>query len=395
MTTTAPEQKPKKVELLIQNRLYDLTKFCKVHPGGAEIIEDFNGCDATDYFYALHSDDARKMLKNMPSTEVPDEDKVPQSEYLTTTFELEKAGKFKANPYMECFLFFHTVPLFFGAFYFANSYPTIAACCLGIATLAISWSAHMWEHQRNNILNKVSSWLTPLFAGISPNWWSTKHNRHHVSTNEVEYDGDIQLFPFLWLWKPKKEQDSWNRGLQHIYFSALYSIIDIKWQIDSLMWAFTHRRKHEFALLVLHWAIKLTLPWRVWVLAVLITGTIIGWVVTASHQAEDKIFDKREFVPKGPKTSKYQINDYMRHQLMTTRNIRISSLIVHYLCGGMQFQTEHHVFPRMPLYRLPWIQPMVKEYAKKHDIEFKEDDLFDITKRNYQNLETFAKVKVE
>jgi len=386
------EQK-KKVEVVFENRLYDLTKFCKVHPGGSQIIEDFNGCDATDHFYALHSNAARKMLKNMPSVEVPEEDKVPQSDYLKTTFELEKAGKFDANPFVEALLFFHAMPLFIAAFYFANSYPTISACCLGIGMLTLSWSAHMWEHQRNNILGKVSAFTTPFFAGISPNWWSTKHNRHHVSTNEILHDSDIQLFPFIYLWKPKKSEDSWNRGLQHIYFSALYSIITIKWQIDSVMWAVKYRRYSEVAYLALHWAVKLTLPWRVWVLAVLITGTIIGWVVTASHQAEDKVFDKREFVPKG--ASKYQINDYMYHQLITTRGIRINSWIIHYLCGGMQFQIEHHIFPRMPLYRLPWIQNYVKQYCKDHNIDYKEDDLFDITKRNFENIETFAKVKIE
>ena len=33
--------------------------------------------------------------------------------------------------------------------------------------------------------------------------------------------------------------------------------------------------------------------------------------------------------------------------------------------GGMQFQTEHHLFPQIPFYRLPDAVPIIKEELAK------------------------------
>ena len=46
----------------------------------------------------------------------------------------------------------------------------------------------------------------------SRRWWSNKHNMHHALTNEVGYDEDIALDPFIFLWKPDPKNDlNWLR----------------------------------------------------------------------------------------------------------------------------------------------------------------------------------------
>lgn len=35
------------------------------------------------------------------------------------------------------------------------------------------------------------------------------------------------------------------------------------------------------------------------------------------------------------------------------------------LMGGMQFQTEHHLFPQIPFYNLPKAMPIIKEELAK------------------------------
>ena len=385
----------KKIEFVIENRLYDVTKFGKIHPGGDLILENFNDCDVTDYFYALHSEKARKMLKNMPSTEVPDKDKLPESWYLKLMYQLEKGHLFKANYFIEALQIAHTIGFLFLATWWGNTYPLLAAVCLGFGTLLGGWIGHQSDHQRNNIMRAVNLVYVPICDGLSPAWWSDKHNRHHLSTNEVDYDGDIQLFPFIYLWTPKKEQDRWNRGLQHIYFSALYSILQIKWQFDSLMYAINHRIYKELIGLVIHWIWYLCfLPWKVWVLGVLIAGTISAWVVTASHQAEVKLDGKRDFAPGEVVKSKYQIHDYFAHQIVTTRNIFINSWFINYISGGMQYQIEHHIFPRIPLYKLPEVKPLIEKICAERGLEYMEESFWEITKRNFSNIAEFAKVKV-
>lgn len=383
----------KKTNIIIDNRLYDVTKFTKFHPGGAQIIEEFDNCDTTDYFYAIHSNNARKMLKNMRSTEVDEQDKIPASDYIQVSEALEKEGLFKADYVVEAVQILHTVAFCFLATYYSHTYPLLAVFCLGIGTLLGGWIGHQCDHQRNNVMRDVNLVYATVIDGFSPNWWATKHNRHHLSTNEMEHDGDIQLYPFLYLWAPKPDQDSWNRPLQHIYFSALYSILHLKWQLDSLQWSISNRLYKELVGLAVHWCWYFMMPWQVWLLGVLLSGSIAAWVVTASHQAEEKLENKHQFSSES-KQSKYQIHDYVAHQVVTTRNIDIKSWLLNYMCGGMQYQIEHHIFPRIPLYKLGEVKPIVMKYCMDRGLEYREESLWEITKRNFNTIETYAKVKV-
>jgi len=123
----------------------------------------------------------------------------------------------------------------------------------------------------------------------------------------------------------------------------------------------------------------------------LISGTIAAWVVTANHQSEDKLDSKNVMaIEKQTAQSKYKIHDFAQHQIVTTRDINIDSWFVSYLCGGMQYQIEHHLFPRIPLYKLSQIKPYVMEFCRENGYEFKQEGFVEITKRNYQTLEHFA-----
>jgi len=380
--------------ILIDNKVYDVTKFAKFHPGGNKIIEEFNNCDTTDYFYALHSNAARKMLKNMQCTEVAPEDRITPSDYIQMSEKLEKAGLFKADYVVEAVQILHTLAFCFLATYYSHTYPLIAVFCLGIGTLLGGWIGHQCDHQRNNVMRDVNLVYATVIDGFSPQWWSWKHNRHHLSTNEMDYDGDIQLAPFIYLWNPKKAEDSWNRGIQHVYFSALYSILHLKWQLDSLLWAVERRNYKELIGLAVHWVWYMMMPWKVWLLGVLVSGTITGWVVTASHQSEHKIETKKDFFTGVTAKSKYQIHDYVAHQVVTTRNIDLSSWLLNYMCGGMQYQIEHHIFPRIPLYKLGEVKPIVQQYCAERGLEYREESLWEITKRNYKTVEGIAKAKI-
>jgi len=40
--------------MIINGDVYDISKFANVHPGGAQVLLDYGGKDATEAFYALH-----------------------------------------------------------------------------------------------------------------------------------------------------------------------------------------------------------------------------------------------------------------------------------------------------------------------------------------------------
>lgn len=50
--------------MVIDGKVYDITKFIEEHPGGEEVLIEQAGLDATESFEEIgHSDDARELLK--------------------------------------------------------------------------------------------------------------------------------------------------------------------------------------------------------------------------------------------------------------------------------------------------------------------------------------------
>ncbi|CAJ1081538.1 cytochrome b5 [Xyrichtys novacula] len=52
--------------IIINNKVYDVTKFLEEHPGGEEVLREQGGGDATESFEDVgHSTDAREMAQDM------------------------------------------------------------------------------------------------------------------------------------------------------------------------------------------------------------------------------------------------------------------------------------------------------------------------------------------
>lgn len=67
----------------------------------------------------------------------------------------------------------------------------------------------------------------------------------------------------------------------------------------------------------------------------------------------------------GPPTG----NDWFQKQTSGTLNIECASWM-DWFHGGLQFQIEHHLFPRLPRCQLRKISPIVVELCKKHNLPY-------------------------
>ncbi|KAH8293319.1 hypothetical protein KR018_001077 [Drosophila ironensis] len=64
MATVAQHNKPNDLWMVIDNKVYDVTKFLKEHPGGEQALTNHAGKESTKAFNDVgHSRDARKLLK--------------------------------------------------------------------------------------------------------------------------------------------------------------------------------------------------------------------------------------------------------------------------------------------------------------------------------------------
>ncbi|KAJ3340181.1 Cytochrome b5 type B (outer mitochondrial membrane) [Gonapodya sp. JEL0774] len=74
----------KDIWVVIENSVYDITKFLDEHPGGEEVLIEQAGQDATEAFEEIgHSDDARKMLKTYLVGAVKNPDQKPVKKKVT------------------------------------------------------------------------------------------------------------------------------------------------------------------------------------------------------------------------------------------------------------------------------------------------------------------------
>merc|ERR1711988_1171085 len=75
--------------------------------------------------------------------------------------------------------------------------------------------------------------------------------------------------------------------------------------------------------------------------------------------------------------------DFWKLQVTTTRNIigghGFPQWFVDWLCGGLQYQVDHHLFPMMPRHNLKKCHDLVESFCKEWGVQYHEADLVDGT----------------
>jgi fatty acid desaturase len=67
--------------------------------------------------------------------------------------------------------------------------------------------------------------------------------------------------------------------------------------------------------------------------------------------------------------------DYLRRQVLTSRNVR-GSRLVDFALGGLNYQIEHHLFPNMPRPSLRHAQPLVRAFCAERGLAYSESSVF-------------------
>jgi len=383
MTKSASESSPLLVK--IGEKWVNLDVWKRVHPGGAQSLERFRGQDATDAFESLHSIDAIKMVEKMKNVEssVPKKmlDEVTKPTQASVSFR-----KFRAQLLSEGWFertwsidFFHVglITLFaIVGTYISYSSPYLAALLIGLAMQQAGWIGHDYIHGRGKMSFILGIGIGSLFNGFSSRWWSEKHNKHHVHTNQFGVDDDIQNDPILHLWFPEPEKDHPLRPYQHLYYHFVYAFLYYSWRLQSIQFNMQSPQKLEMFLIGLNYLWLLCMPLKVSLLSILIGGFFVAEVVTATHQSEE-IIEGLSF-------------NFVDDQFRTTRDVETDIPFMNYFWGGMQYQLEHHLFPTMPKYRYPELRQKLKDWAKTAGVEYRTASVFGIVSLNYETMRKFA-----
>jgi linoleoyl-CoA desaturase len=69
-------------------------------------------------------------------------------------------------------------------------------------------------------------------------------------------------------------------------------------------------------------------------------------------------------------------NDWAIHQMNTTMNFSPDNQVLSWYVGGLNFQVEHHLFPRISHVHYPAIAPIVKATADEFNIPYLQHNSF-------------------
>lgn len=275
-------------------------------------------------------------------------------------------------------------------FFTAAWYIAIPECLLlGLVISAIgfnimhdgshgSFSKHPW-------MNTVAAFSLNVLGG-NAFMWNNKHCIiHHAYTNVHEVDDDLDAGIFLRLSEHQKRYKL--HSFQHYYFWLLYMQLYLFWILfTDYKKYFTGKigdlpiKKMKLQDHILFWKFKVInlgifvvlpivfagwLPWLIGFLVVTqIGGLILSIVFQLAHTVEDTHFPLPD-----ENTGKME-DEWAVHQLKTTANFATGNKLICWLVGGLNFQVEHHLFPKISHIHYPAISRIVKQACAEYGVTY-------------------------
>lgn len=378
----------------------DVKQFAKRHPGGSKVLRIWKDRDATEVFESYHSEKAHKMLQGMMKKGEPADLSLASSVVHKTPIakdfqklidDMQARGWYKLSTWGvidELFkLSLCIVPCLIGAYLVKyGAQPLLGSMLMSFSFYMSGWVGHDYAHH-SVFSGKNSVWWNNAFGrflgywqGYETGWWKARHNTHHICTNEHGNDPDIRTSPvFIFVRNSPAIAKSLNfiQRFQTWYYIPMLSILDFYWRLESLAYILVRLPSHLPHLLAfsLHY---LAVAWifagqtnYLWA-CIAVRGFWTGLVVFATHYGED-ILDGNHNMTLVEQTA------------LTSRNIT-GGYLVNVLTGYISLQTEHHLFPMIPTSRLEQVQPLVRDFFKKHNIEYRESNLVGCVQYNIKAL---------
>lgn len=263
------------------------------------------------------------------------------------------------------------------------------AVSLGLAMAGCGFSI---QHDGGHHAYSERRWMNQLAAltldllGGSSYVWARKHNViHHSYSNVTGHDDDINI-GILGRMSPHQKRLSFHR-LQHWYLWALYGFLPIKWQLyDDFRDVMTgriggHRFPRPrglnlatllggkllfftlaFAIPLLVQPVWIALSW--YVTASFVQGLALSVVFQMAHCVEEAAF------PLPLEETGRMESAWAVHQVETTVDFARGSRWLTWFVGGLNFQIEHHLFPRLCHVHYPALSHIVQETCREFGLTY-------------------------
>lgn len=282
---------------------------------------------------------------------------------------------------------------------------------LGVSMAGIGFSiGHDALHGAYSANPRVNQLLGYTFDIVGANGyiWKITHNIiHHTYTNIHGHDEDLEVAGFIRLSPAMPYQ--WVHWFQHILAFFAYSLATLFWLfVKDYKYFFSRElgpyenKQHpagEWAFLigtkVVIYGYQIVLPllflditwWQYligFLTAHMTAGVILGVIFQLAHVVEET--DHPQQNEQG-----FIENAWFTHQMETTNNFARSNRFLNWYIGGLNYQIEHHLFPRVCSIHYEAISPIVEATARKYGIVYNNHEtLLQAIRSHYRTLKKFG-----
>jgi fatty acid desaturase len=216
-----------------------------------------------------------------------------------------------------------------------------------------------------------------LLIGLSYGWWVGKHNRHHSNPNHVVLDPDVTVGAIAFTTDQARAKRGLTRVIVRYQAYLFFPLLLLEAahlhaaSVQAVVRGTIRSSPLEALLLLVHGvgylaAVLLVLaPLRAAVFVLVqqgLFGLYLGCCFAPNHKGMPVLEDDRE-------------PDYLRRQVLTSRNVR-GGRVVDFALGGLNYQIEHHLFPSMPRPSLRHAQPLVRAFCAERGLAYNESSVF-------------------
>ncbi|MCK7557004.1 acyl-CoA desaturase [Chitinophaga sedimenti] len=216
--------------------------------------------------------------------------------------------------------------------------------------------------------------------------WKHKHNIiHHTYTNVDGVDDDIAKSPLMrhcqtQRWVPMHR-------IQHLYVPFMYAISSFAWVFGNDFQKYFARKVNTTPLKtmsttdhVVFWLSKLLyvafyivvpllfVSWQAWLVGFAAMHITLGFTLAVVFQLAH-VVEETEFEVAGIEPTQIE-SEWAVHQIKTTSNFAPDNKIISWYVGGLNYQVEHHLFPRIAHIHYPALSKIVAEECRKHNLTY-------------------------
>jgi linoleoyl-CoA desaturase len=279
------------------------------------------------------------------------------------------------------------VGLVFLAHAWWQTVPLAVSLALAMAGIGfnVQHDGNHGAYSRRPWVNKIMALSLNLLGG-NAYFWHFKHNiAHHSFPNISGADDDISLGPFGRL-SPHDRHRGFHR-FQYLYVWFLYAMLAIEWQLSGDFRSLIRpgvadtpvarprgwEQLYFWAGKICFYGLAFVVPLlrhrpviviAFYVLTSAILGLTLAIVFQLAHCIEGTMFRQPD-----PESRRVE-RDWSAHQVEASADFARGSRVLTWYLGGLNFQIEHHLFPKVCHLHYPALSSIVERTCAEHGVAY-------------------------